>query len=109
MAVSDPAFKPGDGQDGWARLAPGTSIFSMPGISWAAPNSDRGAIARRLLPSLVLLACLLIVAALWIGGAHDAYFALLRALGVPAFRFPFLDTHGELAVIDCHRRASTSI
>jgi len=52
----------------------------------------------------MLLGCLLGFAALWIGGAHDAYFALLRLLGVPAFRFPFLDTHGELAIIECHRR-----
>jgi hypothetical protein len=67
-------------------------------------TGGHGAIARRMLPGVALLACLLIVAALWIGGAHDTYFALFRLLGVPAFRFPFLDTHGELAVIDCHRR-----
>jgi hypothetical protein len=67
-------------------------------------TGGRGPTARRMLPALMLLGCLLIVAALWIGGAHDAYFALLRRLGVPAFRFPFLDTHAELAVIDCHRR-----
>jgi len=64
----------------------------------------RDAIARRMLPTLALLGGLLIVAALWSGGAHDAYFALLRLFGVPAFRFPFLDTHGELAIIECHRR-----
>lgn len=67
-------------------------------------TAAHGAIARRMLPALALLAGLLIAAALWIGGAHDAYFALLRLLGVPAFRFPFLDTHGELAIIECHRR-----
>ncbi len=57
-----------------------------------------------MLPSLAVLAGLLGFAALWVGGAHDVYFALLRGLGVPAFRFPFLDTHGELAIIECHRR-----
>jgi hypothetical protein len=73
-------------------------------------TGGRGAIARRLAPALVLLAGLLIVAGLWwiapfeTAGSHDAYFALLRAWGVPAFRLPFLDTHGVLAVIDCHRR-----
>ena len=64
----------------------------------------RGAMARRILPSLLLLAGLLGFAALWTSGTHDAYFALFRWLGVPAFRLPFLDTHGELAIIDCHRR-----
>jgi hypothetical protein len=59
---------------------------------------------RRVLPSLVLLGCVLGFAALWVGGAHGAYFGVLRALGVPVFPFPFLDTHGELAVIECHRR-----
>lgn len=62
-----------------------------------------GAGGRRMLPSLVLLAALALFAVLWIGGAHELYFALFRLLGVPAFRLPFLDTHGELAVIDCHR------
>ena len=57
-----------------------------------------------MLPSLALLGCLLGFAALWIGGAHDAYFALLRVFGVPAFRFPFLDTYGELAIVKCHQR-----
>jgi hypothetical protein len=61
-------------------------------------------IVRRVLPSLALLGCLLGFAALWMGGAHEAYFALLRLVGVPAFRFPFLDTHGELAIIECYRR-----
>ena len=32
-----------------------------------------------------------------------AYDALLRALGIPAFRFPFLDTHGVLASLECYR------
>lgn len=93
-----------------------------------------GARVRRMLPSLALLAGLLIAAAIWIAGsswmagtpaivgslpgpgtppiagslpienAHETYFALLHLLGVPAFRFPFLDTHGELAIIECHRR-----
>lgn len=63
----------------------------------------RGAIPRRILPTVILLIAILAVTALWAGGAHAAYFALFRLLGVPAFRFPFLDTHGELAVIDCHR------
>jgi hypothetical protein len=66
--------------------------------------TGRGAIVCRMLPCLALLAGLLLFAALWIGGAHDLYFALFRLLGVPAWPFPFLDTHGELAVIDCHRR-----
>src|ERR1700678_571363 len=57
-----------------------------------------------MLPSLALLACLLSLATLWMGGLHDAYFAVLRGLGVPAFRFPFLDADGELAIIECHRR-----
>ena len=56
-----------------------------------------------MLPTLVLLAVVALFAALWVGGLHDIYFALFRLLGVPAFRLPFLDTHGELAVIDCHR------
>ena len=64
----------------------------------------RGAAVRRMVPTLALLACLLVVSALWIDGAHDAYFALLRLLGVPAFRFPFLDTDAILAVLECHRR-----
>jgi hypothetical protein len=63
-----------------------------------------GPTMRRVLPSLALFAALLIVAALWTSGAHDAYFALFRLLGVPAYRFPFLDTHGVLAVVDCQRR-----
>ncbi len=67
-------------------------------------TTGRGAIVRRVLPSLLLLACLLGFAALWTGGAHDAYFAAFHELGVPAFRFPFLDTHAELAIIDCQRR-----
>jgi hypothetical protein len=68
----------------------------------------RGAGARhllppRLLPTLAVGVTLLLVVLLWTGGAHAAYFALFRLLGVPAFRFPFLDTHAELAVLDCHR------
>jgi hypothetical protein len=59
---------------------------------------------RRMLPALAVLAALLIVAALWSAGARDAYFGLFRLLGVPAYRFPFVDTHAVLAVIDCHRR-----
>lgn len=66
-------------------------------------TASRGAGARRMLPSLVVFAAVLLFAVLWLGGAHDTYFALFRLLGVPAFRMPFLDTHGELAVIDCHR------
>ena len=56
-------------------------------------TASRGVVVRRVLPSLVLLGGLLGFAALWMGGAHEAYFALLRLVGVPAFRFPFLDTH----------------
>jgi hypothetical protein len=67
-------------------------------------TGGRGAAVRRMVPTLALLAGLLVVAALWVGGAHDAYFALLRLLGVPAFRFPFLDTDAILAVLECHRR-----
>lgn len=66
-----------------------------------------GAGLRRMLPSLVFLAGLLAFTALWLHRApdlHGTYFALFRLLGVPAFRFPFLDTHGVLAVIDCHRQ-----
>jgi len=67
-------------------------------------RTGHGAVMRPWLPTLAVLAALLLFAALWLGGPHDAYFGLFRLLGVPAFRFPFLDTHGELAVIDCHRR-----
>ena len=79
--------------------------------SWPLPRRSRrsppGAASRShaaCCRACLLLAGLLGFAALWTGGAHDAYFALFRWLGVPAFRFPFLDTHGELAIIDCHRR-----
>ena len=61
-------------------------------------------IVRRVLPSLAQLGGLLGLGGLWIGGVQGVYFALLHLLGVPAFRFPFLDTHGELAIIECHRR-----
>jgi hypothetical protein len=67
-------------------------------------TAGRGAAVRRMVPTLALLAGLLVVAALWVGGAHDAYFALFRPLGVPAFRFAFLDTDAILAVIECYRR-----
>ncbi len=67
-------------------------------------TGGRGAAVRRMVPTLALLASLLVVAALWVGGAHEAYFALFRVLGVPAFRFPFLDTDAILAVLECHRR-----
>ena len=77
--------------------------------SWPLPRraemtGGRGATMRRMLPSLAVFIALLCVAALWIGGAHRAYFALLRGIGVPAYRFPLLDTFGVLAAIDCHRR-----
>jgi hypothetical protein len=65
--------------------------------------AGRGAGGHRMLPTLLAFAAVLLFGGLWLGGAHDTYFALFRLLGVPAFRFPFLDTHGELAVIDCHR------
>ena len=67
-------------------------------------TAARGSIIRRSWPSLALLALMVVCAVLWVGGAQDAYFALSRLLGVPAYRFPFLDTHGVLAVIDCQRR-----
>ena len=56
-----------------------------------------------MLPRLLVLAALLPLTALWLGDAHEIYVALFRLLGVPAFRFAFLDMHGEFAVIDCHR------
>jgi hypothetical protein len=67
-------------------------------------TAGRGATVRMMAPTLALLAGLLVVAGLWGGGAHEAYFALLRLLGVPAFRFPFLDTDAILAVLECHWR-----
>lgn len=66
-------------------------------------TASHGAGGRRMLPTLMVFAALALFTALWLSGAHESYFALFRLLGVPAFRFPFLDTHGELAVIDCHR------
>jgi hypothetical protein len=67
-------------------------------------TGGRGAVTRRMLPSVALFIAVLFVAALWIGGAHGVYFALLRWLGVPAYRFPFLDTLSVLTAIDCQRR-----
>jgi hypothetical protein len=69
-----------------------------------AMSAERDTTTRQSWPPLALLALLVVFAALWVGGAHELYFALARLLGVPAYRFPFLDTHGVLAVIDCQRR-----
>jgi hypothetical protein len=66
-------------------------------------SGERDTTTRRSWPPLALLALLVVFAALWLGGAQELYFALFRLLGVPAYRFPFLDTHGVLAVIDCQR------
>jgi hypothetical protein len=58
---------------------------------------------RRALPAAVATAAFGVMAALWLGGAHQAYDAVFAWLGVHAFRFPFLDTHAVLAAIACHR------
>ena len=42
-------------------------------------------------------------AAMWLGGLRHIYMSLLTGIGVPAFRFPFLDTQAVLAAIQCRR------
>jgi hypothetical protein len=58
---------------------------------------------RRIFPAAVGGMLFLIMTGLWLTGAHGPYFAFLHALGVQAFRFPFLDTHAVLAAVECHR------
>lgn len=43
------------------------------------------------------------LAALWQWGPHRLYFGVLRPFGFMPFRFPFLDAHGILAAVQCHR------
>jgi hypothetical protein len=57
----------------------------------------------RIATSLVGMIALTAVAALWLGGAHSAYFGLLTTWGIMPFRFPFLDVDGSLAAWDCSR------
>ncbi len=61
---------------------------------------------RRVLPARVGLIVFLAVAALWLTGAHHTYAAFFNLLRVRSFRFPFLDTQGVLAAIECHRQAA---
>lgn len=57
---------------------------------------------RRVLPASVGGVLFLVLAALWLTGAHQSY-AAFSLLGVRSFRFPFPDTHTVSAAIECHR------
>lgn len=58
---------------------------------------------RRALPPLALLAAYAIFALLYLAGFHDLYKSILTAIGFDAWSYPFLDAHGTIATIDCHR------
>ena len=61
----------------------------------------------RLIYSSLLFTIVLVfyggVLLLWTKHCHY-YIAIMNALGVNAWNFPFLDTMGELSWIDCHRQ-----
>jgi hypothetical protein len=58
---------------------------------------------RRLLPAAVGTASFATLSVLWLEGMHPTYNAMLLALGVEPFRFPFVDAHAILSAIECHR------
>jgi hypothetical protein len=61
-------------------------------------------LAYRLAIPIGVLCLYVIMAGLWLSGAHSIYFGALRLLGVEPFGFPFLDTHAVLAAAECARQ-----
>ncbi|HXT79801.1 MAG TPA: hypothetical protein VN702_09560, partial [Acetobacteraceae bacterium] len=56
----------------------------------------------RAIPFIAAGGAFMFFAALRLSGSTGAYTAILHGLGVPVFRFPFLDTHAIVAAIQCH-------
>src|SRR5271156_3182062 len=61
-------------------------------------------LAYRLAIPTGMLCIYVIMAGLWLSGAHSFYFGARRVLGVEPFSFPFLDTHAVLAAAECARQ-----
>ncbi len=59
--------------------------------------------ARAVVPAAAASVLVLAAAVLYATGHREQYIVLTSLLGASPFRFPFLDTHGELAVVECHR------
>lgn len=49
------------------------------------------------------LSIFVVFSTLWLSGFRGTYTLILDRLGVPAFRFPFLDTSAILAALECRR------
>ena len=57
---------------------------------------------HRAVPCIAAAAIFIFFAVLWLSGATSVYTTLLHGLGVPSFRFPFLDAHAIVAAVQCH-------
>lgn len=58
---------------------------------------------RTVLPALAAALVTVGLAALYASGHHDGYAALVSIWGFGPYEFPFLDTHGVVAAVYCHR------
>jgi hypothetical protein len=55
-------------------------------------------------PAVAATVIVLLFGTLYVLDNREQYVTLLIDWGAPPFRFPFLDIHGVLAAIECHRR-----
>lgn len=58
---------------------------------------------RSVVPAIAATVLVLLCGVLYFDGYREQYADLLTILGAAPFRFPFLDTHGVLSAVQCHR------
>ena len=70
------------------------------------PADGKSGDRRQVYSSLLFIVLMLFYGGfLWLWATHyPLYIAIMSALGVDAWHFPFLDTMGPLSWIECHRR-----